>query len=109
MADAPALALRIDPEALRVLIAAVVAEAVAALEADRARLEGRLAWSEPEAAALLGLNAHQLRDERRRGRIGAAVGPGGKILYSKSDLLAYLAARRYEPAAAGARHRRDSE
>ena len=33
----------------------------------------------------------------RRGRIQAAVGPGRKILYARSDLLNYLAARRWEP------------
>jgi hypothetical protein len=90
------VALTIDSEALRPLIAEVVRETVAVLDADRARLGERLAFSEPEAAALLGLQTHQLRDERLRGRIKASVGPGRRVLYSREDLLAYLAARRWE-------------
>jgi len=57
---------------------------------------GRLAWSEVEAAGLLGMAAHVLRDERRRGRISASVGPGRRILYTRADLLGYLASRRWE-------------
>jgi hypothetical protein len=88
--------LHFDPGTLRPLIQAVVAEALAQLEADRARVGGdKLCYSEAEAAALLSLHEHQLRDERRRGRVQASVGPGRKILYGKTDLLAYLASRRW--------------
>jgi hypothetical protein len=86
--------LTMAPEALRPLIAEVVAQALARLEADRQQLSTeRLAYSEAEAAALLGLAAHQLRDERLRGRILASVGPGRRILYTRDSLLTYLASR----------------
>jgi len=90
-----------DPEALRQIIRAVVAEALAALEADRVKLEpDRLAYGEAEAARLLGLAWHQLRDARRLGRIGYSIGPGRRILYTPADLATYLAARRTEASAA---------
>jgi len=90
-----ALSLTLDHEALRPLIAEVVAQVLAQVEVDRARLgNDRLCYSEPEAAALLGLNPHQLRDERRRGNIGASQVVGRRVRYSRDDLLAYLASRR---------------
>jgi hypothetical protein len=89
MPDTP-VNLSIDPEALRPLIAEVVAQTLAALDADR----GRLAYSEAEAARMLGLNPHQLRDERLRGRITATQIVGKRIRYTKADLQAYLDARR---------------
>ena len=88
--------LELDPETFRPLIEAAAAEAVARVGAVQAQLNGKLAFSEPEAARLLSLEPHQLRDERRRGRIMASVGPGRKILYSREDLLAYLASRRWK-------------
>jgi hypothetical protein len=91
--------LQVDPEALAPLVERIVTEAMTRLEADRARVGEKLCYSEPEAAALLGLEPHCLRDERRRGRIGASVGPGRRILYTRADLLAYLAARRWQPSA----------
>jgi hypothetical protein len=66
------------------------------MEADRSALPGeRVAWRESEAAPLIGLAVHQLRDERRRGRVSASIGPGRIILYTKADLLDYLATRRW--------------
>jgi hypothetical protein len=89
------LNLQFDPDALRPLIRAVAEEVLAAVAEDHAQFNGRLAYSESEAAALLGLQAHQLRDERLRGRIRASVGPGKRILYSRDDLLEYLRQRRW--------------
>jgi hypothetical protein len=89
------LQLQFDPAALAPLVRMIVAETVAALDADRDRLAAKLAFSEAEAARLLSLHPHQLRDERLRGRIQASVGPGRKVLYSRDDLQAYLAARRW--------------
>jgi hypothetical protein len=92
------LSLDLDPEALAPLVERIVAEALSRLESEPARFDGsRLAYSEPEAAALLSLAPHQLRDERRRGRIKASVGPGRKVLYAKQDLLDYLMSRRWAP------------
>src|SRR5262249_37287189 len=87
---AAGLSLQLAPDALEPLIRRVVEETLARLEEDRARLGDRLAYSEAEAAALLALEPHQLRDERRRGRVTASVGPGRKILYSRGDLTRYL-------------------
>jgi Helix-turn-helix domain len=100
-ADAPpapnGLHLSIDPAGLEPLIRAVVSATLAALDDDRAAMPAdKVAFPEAEAARLLSLNPHQLRDERRLGRIKASVGPGRKILYSRQDLLNYLGARRWE-------------
>jgi hypothetical protein len=88
------LHLQLPPALLRPLIAEVVREVLAALEADRATLPDKLAYSEAEAARLLSLNPHQLRDERLRGRIAASAIVGGRIRYTRANLLDYLAARR---------------
>jgi hypothetical protein len=89
--------IQIEPEALTPLIRAVVQETISAVEADRARVSAKLAYTEAEAASLLSLRTHQLRDERRRGRIKASHGPGKMILYSQANLLEYLASRPYTP------------
>jgi hypothetical protein len=86
----------IDPAALRPLIAQVVAETLARLEETRAAVPDRLAYSEPEAAALLGLNPHQLRDERRRGNIAASQVVGKRVRYLRQDLIDYLMRHRGE-------------
>jgi hypothetical protein len=90
------LSLNLDPKALTPLIRAVVDQTLAQFEADRRQLpeNGRLAYTEEEAARMLGLETHQLRDERRRGRISASSIVGRRIRYTRDDLLGYLAARR---------------
>jgi hypothetical protein len=46
-------------------------------------------FTEPEAAALLGIKSYVLRDCRRRGELqGAKV--GSKIVYTRADLLEFL-------------------
>jgi hypothetical protein len=91
-----ALSLSICPDSLRPLIRVVVEEVLAQVRADEAKLNGRLAYGESEAAALLGLQPHQLRDERLRGRVEASVGPGRRVLYTREQLLKYLVGRRGE-------------
>jgi hypothetical protein len=95
----PQLQLAIDPTALTPLIRAVVEQTIARLDEARSALPDKLAFTEAEAARLLSLNQHQLRDERLRGSIEASVGPGRRILYTRDQLLQYLAARRWGPAA----------
>jgi hypothetical protein len=86
------IALSLPPAALVPLIRQVVEETVARLESIRATIPAnRLAFSEAEAAALLGLRAHQLRDERIRGKIVAARIVGRRLRYTVDDLLGYLA------------------
>jgi len=81
----------VSAETLRPLVRDIVVEVLAVQAQDQARLgEERLAWSEPEAAQLLGLQTHQLRDERLRGRISASLVVGRRIRYQRADLLAYL-------------------
>lgn len=81
---------------LRPLVVAVVAQTVATLAADSSAIGDRIAIPEAEAARLLSLEPHVLRDERLRGRIGASQVVGRRILYSRQDLLDYLAGRRFE-------------
>jgi hypothetical protein len=93
--EPPGVSLNVPPEALRPLVRQVVEEVLTALEADRAKLgDNRLAWSEAEAARLIGLNVHQLRDERLRGRIRSSSIVGRRIRYTRQDLLDYLHASR---------------
>jgi len=89
--------LRIDLAQLEPLIQKVVAETVVRIEADRAKLDGKLAYSEPEAARLLGLQSHQLRDARLRGKIQCSQITGRRIRYTRDDLMHYLGSNRWEP------------
>ena len=82
-----------DISELRPVIAAAVASVLEQLDRDRAKVGQRLAFPEPEAAELLGIRSHVLRDARLRGEItGARVGK--KTLYSRESLLKFLADRR---------------
>lgn len=86
----------LDADALRRFIEATVAETLARIADDDARMGDRLAFDEPTSARLLSLEPHQLRDERLRGRITASVIVGRRIRYQRGDLLAYLARNRTE-------------
>ncbi len=93
--ESAVIGLVVSPESLRPLIATVVSEAIRSMESDRQTMEaGRLAYSEAEAAGLMGMRVHQLRDERLRGRIAASQIVGNRVRYTQRDLLDYLAARR---------------
>ncbi|MFO0809298.1 MAG: helix-turn-helix domain-containing protein [Gemmataceae bacterium] len=81
-----------DAEALRPLIDQVVQATLASVREADARLPDRLAYSEEEAARLIGLAPHQLRDERLRGRIASSKIVGGRVRYQRNALLEYLAA-----------------
>jgi len=71
----------------------VIEEAVRATLEQINHLQGslgdRLAFTEPEAAALLGLPKHTLRDLRLAGHIKASR-VGKRILYSREELLRLL-------------------
>jgi hypothetical protein len=79
---------------LRPLIRQIAAEVAAELHDAAGKVPDRLAYSEPEAARLLGLASHQLRDERLRGRVVGSRIVGGKIRYERQELIKYLASRR---------------
>ncbi len=83
--------IEVDPEALRPVVVAVVAEALAQLGTVTG--SDRLAYPEAEAASLLGLKSHQLRDARLRGEI-QAVRLAGRIGYTREELAGYLARQR---------------
>ena len=90
------LTLNIEPGALRPLVAEIVREVLTQLDEAQARLPDKLAFSEAEAARLLGLAPHQLRDERLRGRIAASTIVGRRVRYTRDDLVRYLTDRRVE-------------
>jgi hypothetical protein len=52
--------------------------------------DGRLAYTEAEAAAMLGLNPWQLAQIRRDGKIPHSRIVGRQIRYTLHDLMAYL-------------------
>jgi hypothetical protein len=70
-------------------------KSLASLDATRQTLDERC-YSEPEAAAWLGVAPHVLRDERLRGRITASRIVGSRIRYMRGDLIAYVMGRRAE-------------
>ncbi len=83
-----------DVETLQPVIEKVVAETVAKLEAEHSKFNGRIAYTEPEAAALLGVQAHVLRDLRRMGEIEASR-LGKRIVYMRADLIEFLERNRW--------------
>ena len=82
--------LKLDTVELRSLLQSVLAEVLAELEQKRLLLNGRLAVTEPEAAAMLGLHPWQLRDLRLAGKIGYSRIVGDRIRYNVDDLDDYL-------------------
>lgn len=89
----PSLNLSFSEADLRPLVEFVVSIALDRLETDRRRLGDKLAFSEPEAAALLGVRPHVLRDARLRGEIPASR-VGRRIRYERDELLRYLRKQR---------------
>lgn len=81
--------IELNDDGLRTVVEMAVAEALDRLEEERAKLHGRLAFTEPEAAAQLGVKPCVLLDCRRRGELrGAKV--GSRIVYTRDDLLEFL-------------------
>lgn len=79
----------LDPEDLRPIIREVVREVREEFEAERQKLGEQLAFAEPEAATLIGVPWHVLRDCRLRGEIsGRRVSK--RTIYSRQELLAFL-------------------
>ncbi len=89
--------MRIDFEHsdLQPLIERIAGEVISQLKRDEVSLGDRLTFTEAEAAVLLSMEQYQLRDERRDMRINASVVRGGKIVYTREDLLDYLRRRRW--------------
>jgi hypothetical protein len=81
--------IRFDDNDLEPVVTQVLAKVLAQREADSEKFGGRLAFTEPEAAALLGMKPYVLRDARLRGEvIGSRIGK--RIFYSRDQLLKLL-------------------
>ena len=79
----------IDETDFEALVEGVVDATVAKLEANQAKANGRLGYPEAEAAALIGVAPHVLRDCRLRGEISARK-VGKRLVYSRDALLRFL-------------------
>jgi hypothetical protein len=78
-----------DIQDLAPLIRAAVVATLDEMRATEAKLGDRLAFTESEAAGLLGVPRHVLRDARLRGEISART-CGKKLLYSRESLLRFV-------------------
>ncbi len=78
-----------DADDLRPLVQAVVNETIERLQSAQTSMNGRLAYTEPQAAALFGIAPHVLRDCRLRGEISATKA-GKRLLYSRDELLRFI-------------------
>jgi hypothetical protein len=84
--------IHLTAEELRPLVESVVEQVLLRFHSD----SDRIAFSETEAAEILGVPRTSLRDDRLRGRISASL-VGRRIRYTRQDLLDYLADRKWEP------------
>ncbi|HEX3658217.1 MAG TPA: helix-turn-helix domain-containing protein [Pirellulales bacterium] len=81
--------IELDDTVLTQLIELVVVATLERVEQQRRHHGDRLAYTEPEAAALVGVKPHVLRDARLRGELsGKRVGK--RTVYSRDELLRYL-------------------
>ena len=77
--------LDLDQDDLRPLVAAVLDQ----LRTEQPTLPERLSFPEAEAATLLGVPRHVLRDARLRGEITGRL-LGKKIIYARSELIRFV-------------------
>jgi len=80
-----------SPEDLAPVVRAVVQEVLVAKEADDAKHGLRLGYSEVEAAELIGVERHVLRDCRLRGEVAAKL-VGKKYIYARAEIERFLKA-----------------
>ncbi len=78
-----------DPETLKPLLDAAVERALERVGLFDAKLGDRLGFIEPEAASLLGVEQHVLRDCRLRGEIHARK-VGKRYVYGRDELIRFL-------------------
>jgi len=74
---------------LRPLMETIVKETLRIIDESSRATGERIAFTEPEAAALLGIAPHVLRDRRLDGEVSASR-CGRRILYKRSDLFRLL-------------------
>lgn len=75
-----------SPDDLKPVIAEVVAELL-----ERFGNDDRIGFTETEAAQLLGVARHVLRDERLKGRVRHGK-VGRRVIYSRRQLLEFVEA-----------------
>ena len=81
----------LDQNDLAPIIEAAVRETLAAVESEQARLNGALSYSETQAAEILGVPKHSLRDLRLAGKIeGRRL--GRRVVYCRASLIRLLEA-----------------
>src|SRR5262245_60720388 len=86
MDSAAAVQFLVPTAALRPLAEEVARELLTQLrQAEAAVPIGQLAYPEEQAARMLGLQKHQLRDERLRGRIRGNRIVGRRIVYEREE------------------------
>jgi hypothetical protein len=92
-----ALRLDVHADALRPLARALLAEWLNNIDRVTAKLgDDQLAYTEEHAARLLDLEKYQLRDARLHGKISASHIGAKRVMYLRSDLIAFLMAKRTE-------------
>lgn len=79
-----------EDDDLTPLIERVVSRVLSQREAESEQVGHRLAYPEAEAAALLSMKPHVLRDARLRGEVVASR-IGKRVFYSRDALLKLLA------------------
>ena len=85
--------LSFDEADLRPVIQQIVVATLIQIQSDEAKFGDRMAYTEPQAAAILSIKPHVLRDARLRGEIsGSRVGK--RILYERDELLRFLRQQR---------------
>lgn len=83
----------LDKVELRSIVETVVAEVLDRMEA-RASLNGRLAYTEAEAAALIGVPTHVLRDARIKRHEITGTKVGKTTVYTRGELERFLEQRK---------------
>ncbi len=87
--------LDLDPDNLVPLIRRIAQEVCKQFDGGQRRQGAPLAYTEPDAARLLGVKPHVLRDLRLRGQIEASK-IGRRIVYTERSLLEFLERSRWE-------------
>ena len=86
--------IKLDQNDLRPFVQTIVDQTLERIEAAQGKLPvGRLAYPESEAAALLGVAPHKLRDCRLRGEVTASK-VGKSIVYQRDELVRFLSRQR---------------
>ena len=83
------LNINVDDDVLEPLVTRITKQVLAQLEEDRMKLGGRIGFTLPEAAALIGVKPHVLRDARSRGEIRGRL-VGKKLVFSRDELLRFV-------------------